>query len=342
MIVLGIESSCDESAIALVRDDKTILGEQLLSHLTLNRKFGGVIPEVTARSHLTALPPLLQQIMAASALALPDIDAIAATAGPGLIGGVLVGAMMAKGLALSLGKPFLAINHLEAHILTPRLVHPLPFPYLSLLVSGGHCQFVEVKDLGAYEVLGTTRDDALGEAFDKVGKMMGLAYPAGPEIEKLALAGDKHRFLFPMPLCQQKSCDFSFSGLKTAVRKAIETLPPLTVQDKCDIAASFQQTVIRVLQNRIGHLLHHEKWQRSPRPSHFVLTGGVAANQAITHAIQAQLNNSGLTLYIVPPKLCTDNAAMVGWAGIEYMKKGRTSSFDFAPRPRWPLEEISY
>lgn len=341
MIVLGIESSCDESAIALVRDDKTILAETLLSHLSLNQKFGGVIPEATARSHLTALPPLLHQIMTETSLSFSDIDAVAATTGPGLIGGVLVGAMMGKGLALSVGKPFLAINHLEAHILTPRLVHPLPFPYLSLLVSGGHCQFVEVKDLGSYDVLGTTRDDALGEAFDKVGKMMGLAYPAGPEIEKLALEGDKHRFSFPTPLCQQKGCDFSFSGLKTAVRKIIEDLSLLTQKDKCDVAASFQQTVITVLHNRINNLLHHEKWRHTSRPSYFVLTGGVAANQAITHAIKAQLNNSGLTLYTVPPKLCTDNATMVGWAGIESLRKGRTSSLDFSPRPRWPLEEIS-
>jgi len=337
MYVLGIETSCDETAIGIVDQERRILANLRLSHLEAAIKYGGVIPELTARAHLQHLQPLLTQALGEANLTLQDLDAIAATAGPGLIGGVLVGTMMAKGLALSLGKPFLAINHIEAHLLTPRLEQDIPFPFLTLLISGGHCQIIYARALGDYEILGQTRDDALGESFDKVGKMMGIAYPAGPVLEQLAQKGDALRFPFPKPLYKAPGCDLSFSGLKTAVRQKIEALSPLAPQDQADIAASFQRTAALVLINRLENAL---EMLPSPLPPTCIVSGGVAANLFIREKLETFLGQRGMAFKAPSLALCTDNGAMVAWAGIEHLQAGNISSLDFAPRPRWPLTDL--
>lgn len=337
MKVLGIETSCDETAAAIVaRDDAghgTILSNIVRSQLDEHAAYGGVVPELAARSHVSHLDHIIARASAEAGVPLAQVDAIAATAGPGLIGGVLVGLTTAKALAAALGKPLIAVNHLEAHALTARLTHGVPFPYLMLLVSGGHSQFVLVRGVGDYERWGTTIDDALGEAFDKVAKLLGLGVPGGPHVERLARSGDARRFAFPRPLLREKTLDFSFSGLKTAVRLAAEAIAPLSEQDVADVCASFQAAVTAIIERRASQAL-----ARLPRGSTLVVAGGVAANQAIGAALRRASEGADARLVIPPPRLCTDNGAMVAWAGAERLALGKVDDLGFSARARWPLD----
>jgi N6-L-threonylcarbamoyladenine synthase len=342
MRVLGIETSCDETAASIVeRDDSgnaTILSNVVRSQLEEHAPYGGVVPELAARAHVSHLDHIIAKAAAAAGVPLRDVDAIAATAGPGLIGGVLVGLTTAKALAAALGKPLVAVNHLEAHALTARLTDGLAFPYLMLLVSGGHSQFVLVRGVGDYERWGTTIDDALGEAFDKVAKLLGLGVPGGPEVEKMALKGDAARFAFPRPLIREDRLDFSFSGLKTAVRLAAERHAPLTDADVADICASFQRTVAEIVAIRARSALVRYAAELPGQPLRLVVAGGVAANRMIGAALHEAAAAAGAQLVIPPIPLCTDNGAMVAWAGAERLALGATDPLDIAARARWPLD----
>ncbi len=339
--ILGLESSCDETAAAILSADGTILAEAVLSQAE-HAAFGGVVPEIAARAHLAHFPALITRVMAAAGLDYAELGAIAATAGPGLIGGLVIGTSLAKGLAFGAGRPYLAINHLEAHALTARLpgLAPggAPFPYLLMLMSGGHCQCVAVEGVGHYRRLGTTLDDAVGEAFDKVAKMLGLAWPGGPALERLAAEGDPLAFKLPRPLLGRPGCDFSFSGLKTAVAQLVARQPPGTLLQPVasGIAASFQASVGAVLADRARHAL-----AMLPRTRLLVAAGGVAANGAIRAALAAAAGDAGAALLAPPPRLCTDNAVMVAWAGIERLRLGLVSGLDAEPRPRWPLDALA-
>lgn len=345
MRVLGIETTCDETAAAVVSDRMAgeggeILSNEVLSQIKQHAAYGGVVPEIAARAHIDVLDRLILRALANAKMDLSDIDAIAAAGGPGLIGGVLVGLTAAKALALASGKPFIAVNHLEAHALTARLTDPLAFPYVALLVSGGHTQLVAVRSVGDYRRLGSTVDDAAGEAFDKVAKMLGLPYPGGPQIEQLALEGDPHRFDFPRPMLGRAGADFSLSGLKTAVRQEIIRIGTPTDQDKKDLAASFQAAIVDVIVDRVraGVRLFTE---REGRPSGLVIGGGVGANGAIRRALTRLCAESGLRFVSPPANLCSDNGAIIAWAGLERVKAGFTSDMGFAPRPRWPLDSVA-
>ncbi len=338
MLVLGIETSCDETAAAVVDGRGEILADVVLSQLEEHRPFGGVVPEIAARAHLSHIDRLVAEAMRRAGAGFADLDAVAATGGPGLIGGVIVGVMTGKALALAAGKPFLAINHLEGHALTARLAHGIDFPYLLLLVSGGHCQLLAVEGVGKYTRLGTTIDDAAGEAFDKVAKMAGLGYPGGPAVEKAAAAGDAGRFVLPRPMKGRPGCDFSFSGLKNAARLLIESLPaPLSAQDAADVAAAFQLAVAESVADRTRRAIARFKadW---PAGRHLVVAGGVAANSLLRGTLVRIGNETGLEFLAPPLGLCTDNAAMIAWAGIERLWLGLVDGLDFAPRPRWPLD----
>lgn len=338
MIVLGIETSCDETAVALVDDNRRILSHRILSQLDAHRLYGGVVPEIAARAHLEHIDSLVAGALADANLTLDRVDGFAATCGPGLIGGVMVGAMMGKALALSTGKPFLAVNHLEAHALTARLTHNTSFPFLLLLISGGHCQLLGVEALGKYKMYGHTIDDAVGEAFDKVAKLMGLGFPGGPAVEQAALKGNASRFELPQPMLGKPNCDFSFSGLKTAVRHLYLSLQTPTDQDKADIAATFQQVVANCLADRTQRAIHLFKQDYGSGHA-LVVAGGVAANQALRAGLQLCAQRNGMELVVPPPALCTDNGAMVAWAGLEKLRAGQIDGLSFAPRPRWPLSE---
>lgn len=342
MKVLGIETSCDETAAAVVARDAdgrgTILSNIVRSQLEEHALYGGVVPELAARAHVSHLDHIIARASAEAGVPLRDVDAIAATAGPGLIGGVLVGLTTAKALAAALKKPLIAINHLEAHALTARLTHGVAFPYLMLLVSGGHSQFVLVKGVGDYERWGGTIDDALGEAFDKVAKLLGLGNPGGPHVEKMARLGDPDRFDFPRPLLNQKRLDFSFSGLKTAVRLMAESLAPLSDQDVADICASFQRTVSEIVAIRAGAALTRYAEQLPDAPRRLVVAGGVAANRSIGGALSEAAQRAGAELIVPPIPLCTDNGAMVAWAGAERLALGAADGFGFSARARWPLD----
>jgi N6-L-threonylcarbamoyladenine synthase len=339
---LGIETSCDETAAAVVVREQSgrgvIRSNVVRSQLDEHAAFGGVVPELAARAHVTYLDHIIAQACREAGIALPDVDGIAATAGPGLIGGVLVGLTTGKALAAALGKPFLAVNHLEAHALTARLTNGVQFPYLMLLVSGGHSQFVLVRGVGDYERWGTTIDDALGEAFDKVAKLLSLGHPGGPAVEKTALAGDPKRFRFPRPLLREARLDFSFSGLKTAVRLQAEALAPLSDQDVADIAASFQAAVAEVVAVRAGQALERFAAELPGAPPVLVVAGGVAANRSIAAALDAVCRKAGAQLVVPPIALCTDNGAMVAWAGAERFALGVRDGLDAVARPRWPLD----
>jgi tRNA N6-adenosine threonylcarbamoyltransferase len=334
MRVLGIETSCDETAVAVVEadpDDRPvgrILANVVYSQLTEHRRFGGVVPEIAARAHLERIDGLVEQALAEAKLGLGDLDGIAATGGPGLIGGVMVGVMTAKAIAFAHDKPFLAINHLEGHALSARLTEQVEFPYLLLLVSGGHCQLLTVRGPGNFTRLGTTIDDAVGECFDKTAKLLGLGFPGGPAVERAAMGGDTNRFKLPRPMWRKPGCDFSFSGLKTAVRQVAESLPKDDPQAIADLCASFQRTVGDVLIDRCGNAL-----AQAPNDT-LVVAGGVAANTYL----RGRLEGLGVRLVAPPIKLCTDNGAMIAWAGIERLRRGMTDALDFAPRPRWPLD----
>ena len=341
MIVLGIETSCDETAAAIVNADRGIEANLVLSQLEDHRPFGGVVPEIAARSHLDHIDRLVSEALEEAEREFDTLDGIAATAGPGLIGGIFVGVMTAKAIAAARGLPFVAVNHLEAHALTVRLTDDLPFPYLLLLVSGGHCQLLAVEGVGRYRRLGGTLDDAVGEAFDKVAKLIGLPYPGGPAVEAAARDGDAGRFDLPRPLLGREALDFSFSGLKTAVRHAVNNLggSPLDANAVADMAASFQAAVADVLADRCARALsvfEADCGQRGP----LVIAGGVAANKALRARLAEVAKSAGSQLVAPPPGLCTDNAAMVAWAGVERLRLGLSDGLDFAPRPRWPLESL--
>ncbi|HUC18463.1 MAG TPA: tRNA (adenosine(37)-N6)-threonylcarbamoyltransferase complex transferase subunit TsaD [Acetobacteraceae bacterium] len=340
--VLGIESSCDETAAAVLDGEGRVLSQRLLSQLREHAPYGGVVPEIAARAHLTHLPGLVRDAMADAGIDFSDLAAVAATAGPGLIGGLIVGSQLAKGIALATGCRFLAINHLEAHALTPRLpeLGEAPFPYLLLLVSGGHSLWASVEGVGRHRVLGATIDDAAGEAFDKVGKLLGLPWPGGPALELLAAEGDPGRWRFPRPLAGRPGCDFSFSGLKTAVAQVVAGFPPGAVPraDAAHIAASFQATVAEVLADRAAHAIGIFA-ARHPGARLLVVSGGVAANGAVRAALAEAAGRAGFSLFAPPAALCTDNAVMVAWAGIERLRLGLTNGPDAPARPRWPLDE---
>lgn len=342
MIVLGIETSCDETAAAIVADDRRILANVIYSQNAEHEAFGGVVPEIAARAHLDILDGVVRQALDEAGMAVGELDGIAATTGPGLIGGVIVGAMTAKAIAATQDLPFMAVNHLEGHALTARLTDDVDFPYLLLLVSGGHCQFLTVTGPGSYALMGGTVDDAVGEAFDKCAKMMGLGFPGGPAVEAAARTGDAKRFSFPRPMKGRAGCDMSFSGLKTAVRHAILDLPgdALAAADAADIAASFQAAVSEVLADRAAHAIAAFD-EEHPDGKTLVIAGGVAANAAIREKLTGLTALLGFRCVVPPPGLCTDNGAMIAWAGIERLRLGLTDGLDFAPRPRWPLEELS-
>jgi N6-L-threonylcarbamoyladenine synthase len=341
-IILGIETSCDETAASIVVRDETgrgtIRSNVVRSQLDEHAAFGGVVPELAARAHVEWLDHIIAQAVDEAGIAITEVDAIAATAGPGLIGGVLVGLTTAKALSASLDKPLIAVNHLEGHALTARLTNDVQFPYLMLLVSGGHSQFVLVRGVGDYERWGGTIDDALGEAFDKTAKLLSLGHPGGPAVEQMAKQGDPKRFRFPRPLLREERLDFSFSGLKTAVRLQAEALAPLTDQDVADIAASFQATVSEIVAKRSSQALARFKTELPDAAPTLVVAGGVAANQSISAALQAVVQEHGAILVVPPIALCTDNGAMIAWAGAERFALNARNTLDFAARPRWPLD----
>ena len=336
MIVLGIETSCDETAVGIVNAERHILANQVASQLAAHQPYGGVVPEIAARAHLQALDHLVQAACDEASITWSDLQGIAATCGPGLIGGVMVGAMFGKAIAAARQLPFCAVNHLEAHALTVRLTHDVAFPYVLLLISGGHCQLLLARDIGSYTLLGTTLDDAVGECFDKTAKLLGLPYPGGPAIESLARTGNPTRFQLPLPLLAQDSCDFSFSGLKTAVRQLVNRAPETDANFHADIAASLQQTIATILVTKSARAL-----QRcgAMRPTALVVAGGVAANQHLRERLTATAAAHGLPLCAPPPALCTDNGVMIAWAGLEHLRRGHADSLGIAARPRWSLTE---
>jgi N6-L-threonylcarbamoyladenine synthase len=329
-LILGLESSCDDSAAALVGGDRRILAQAVVGQNQAHQPYGGVVPEIAARAHVEILPDLIRRVLAEAGTSMHEVDAVAATAGPGLIGGVMVALLAGKGLALAAGKPLIAVNHLEGHALSPRLVDPnLGFPYLLLLVSGGHCQLLEVRGVGDYRRLATTIDDAAGEAFDKAAKLLGLDYPGGPAIEEMARDGDPAAVPLPRPLVGSGEPHFSFAGLKSAVQRAVAS----GEHSKADIAASFQQAVVDCLVDRTALAL------RSSDAPALVVAGGVAANQAIRSALGELAAREGRDFSVPPAWLCTDNAAMIAWAGAERLAAGLTDPLDAPARARWPLDE---
>ena len=337
-VVLGIETSCDETGAALVADDRRILAETVRTQVDEHALYGGVVPEIAARAHVESLDLLIAKVMAEAGLGFPDLAAIAATAGPGLIGGLLVGLTTAKVICLVHRLPLIAVNHLEAHALTARLTDDVAFPYLLLLVSGGHCQLVEVLGVGRYRRLGSTVDDALGEAFDKVAKMLGLGFPGGPAVERAAATGDPTRFAFPRPMLSRPGCAFSFSGLKTAVRRAILLLGADARAAIPDLCASFQAAAAASVADRTANALslfaeHHPDGQPT-----LVVAGGVAANAGLRQALADLTRRHGARLVVPPPRLCTDNGTMIAWTGIERLRLGLTDPLDIPARPRWPLD----
>ena len=342
---LGIESSCDDTAAAVIRHSEDghpeILSSVVEGQTALHADFGGVVPEIAARAHAERLDGCVEQALALAGVTLDGIDGIAVTSGPGLIGGVLSGVMLAKGLALGAGKPLIGVNHLAGHALTPRLTDGLPFPYLMLLVSGGHCQFLIVRGINSFHRLGGTIDDAPGEAFDKTAKLLGLPQPGGPVVEEQAASGDPARFAFPRPLLDRPGCDLSFSGLKTALLRTRDALVAekggITVQDRHDLCAGFQAAVAEVLAEKTRRALAIYL-QDNPGSPALAVAGGVAANKAIRARLETVCTQLG-TRFLAPPlRLCTDNAAMIAWAGIERHRGGLDDASDLIARPRWPLD----
>ncbi|WP_218460975.1 tRNA (adenosine(37)-N6)-threonylcarbamoyltransferase complex transferase subunit TsaD [Rickettsia sp. TH2014] len=385
--ILGIESSCDDTAVSIITENREILSNIIISQNTEHAVFGGVVPEIAARSHLSNLDKALRNVLKESSTKLTEISAIAATSGPGLIGGVIVGSMFARSLSSALNKPFIAINHLEGHALTARLTDSTPYPYLLLLASGGHCQFVAVLGLGKYKILGSTIDDAVGEAFDKVAKMLNLAFPGGPEIEKRATLGNPHKYKFPKPIINSGNCNMSFSGLKTAVRTLIKSLKELNDAVINDIAASFQFTIGEILSSKVQDAIiayervvndyyenidyttqlnlksfrqnefkeepaertkvhEHRLYPQNPLGSSFlndviVIAGGVAANKYLQEILSNCAKTYGYQLIYPPIRLCTDNAAIIAYAGLERYNNKLFTPLNFCPKARWSLEDIS-
>jgi N6-L-threonylcarbamoyladenine synthase len=342
-VVLGLETSCDETAAAVVSRDSDgrgqILANVVRAQHEQHRPYLGVVPEIAARAHLELLPPIIEAALGEAGILIGDLDAVAATAGPGLIGGLMVGLTMGKSIALGAGKPLIAVNHLEAHALTPGLTEALRPPYLLLLVSGGHTQVVAVLGVGRYRRIATTIDDALGEAFDKTAKLLGLGFPGGPEVERLARSGDPARFSLPRPMLDRSEPHFSFAGLKTAVRQRAEAAAPLSDRDVADLCASFEAAVMESVVDRVGRSMTiYEGNLGSGAPRVLVVAGGVAANKRLAAALGALAVGRGYRLSVPPMALCTDNGAMIAWAGAERLALGLTDGLDAAPRARWPLD----
>jgi N6-L-threonylcarbamoyladenine synthase len=344
MLVLGIETTCDETAAAVVRrtaDGRAeILSNVIHTQLEEHRDYGGVVPEIAARAHVELLDTVIRRAMDQAGVRFSQLDAVAAAAGPGLIGGVIVGLTTAKAIALVAHKPLVAVNHLEAHALTIRMTHRIGFPYLLLLVSGGHTQLISVEDIDRYRYIGGTVDDAIGEAFDKTAKLLGLPYPGGPEVERCAANGDPTRFTLPRPMMGRPEPNFSLSGLKTALRVEAERVAPLTDEIVADLCASFQAAVVDIIVDRIRvalGTLRNSAW----KPRALVVAGGVGANRTIRGALEAVTNDAGTPLMLPPPELCTDNAAMIAWAGIERLERGMSDGLDASPRARWPLGQTA-
>ncbi len=348
-VCLGIESSCDETSAAIVDSDRNILSHIIYSQIPEHQKYGGVVPELAARAHILAIDEVVRQALRAAGKDIADIDVIAATAGPGLIGGVLVGWMAATGIAQATGKPLVAVNHLEGHALVPRLHaaradggdgDAVEFPYLLMLASGGHCQILLVRGVGQYELIGQTLDDSAGEAFDKVTKMLGLGYPGGPIVDARAKGANAARFHFPRPLCDKPGCDFSFSGIKTAARITLNKCPtPYSDEFINDFCASFQAAVVDCIVNRLNNALKDTR-VRDAAPKSLVVAGGVAKNSAIRAALEKLAAKNKMVFAAPPMNLCTDNGAMIAWAGLENYRVGRVVTAPIAPRPRWPLTEL--
>ena len=345
MIVLGIETTCDETAAAIVERDPAgrgrILSNVVLSQTEEHAAFGGVVPEIAARAHVEVLDLLIAQAMAEAQCEYAALDGIAAAAGPGLIGGVIVGLTTAKAIGLVHRAPLIAVNHLEAHALTARLTDGVDFPYCLFLASGGHTQIVAVLGVGEYVLLGNTMDDAIGEAFDKTAKLLGLGYPGGPQVERMAAHGDPHRFDLPRPLQHRREPDFSLSGLKTALRLEAERIAPLSERDVADLCASFQQAIVDTVYSRLRAGLRVFAAQYGT-PNALVAAGGVAANQSVRKVMQRLTEETRIRLVVPPPALCTDNGAMIAWAGAERLAVGLTDALDVAPRARWPLEAVTH
>jgi N6-L-threonylcarbamoyladenine synthase len=344
--ILGLETSCDETAAAVVRGHAPgpgeILSNVVLSQIEEHAVFGGVVPEIAARAHVEALDTVIEAALAEAGVAPAGLDAVAATAGPGLIGGVMVGLTTAKALAMAWEKPLVAVNHLEAHALTARLTGAIGFPYLLLLISGGHCQLLAVEGVGSYRLLGTTIDDAVGEAFDKAAKLLGLPYPGGPNVERAASGGDPRAFALPRPMVGREGADFSFSGLKTALRQLVSQ-QALDDGTRPDLAASFQAAVIDSLRDRVASAMATFRTLFGDDAAHrFVVAGGVAANRAIRTALTDLAEARGFQIHIPAPALCTDNAAMVAWAGLERTQLGLFDDIGVGPRARWPLSPAKY
>lgn len=341
MRVLGIETTCDETAAAVVETDGTgrpiIRSNEVLSQIAAHAAYGGVVPEIAARAHVEVVDHLVVRALERAGVSLSDIDGFAAAAGPGLIGGVMIGLTTAKTLSLVTGKPLIAVNHLEGHALTPRLMEQVQFPYLLLLASGGHTQLIAVRGVGEYVRLGTTIDDAIGEAFDKVAKMLGLPYPGGPEVEREALKGNAQRFALPRPMLGRPVPDFSLSGLKTAVRQQAQKILPLRASDVSDLCASFQAAVVDTVVDRTRVALRGFR-DIAGHPTALVVAGGVAANMAIRRGLERLAAESGVRLIAPPLSLCTDNGAIIAWAGLERLRIGIQDDLTVAARPRWPLD----
>ncbi|MBV8777818.1 MAG: tRNA (adenosine(37)-N6)-threonylcarbamoyltransferase complex transferase subunit TsaD [Alphaproteobacteria bacterium] len=342
MNVLGIETSCDETAVAVVADGgpPIIRANLVQSQSAEHAPYGGVVPEIAARSHLDHLQRLIGQALDAAGFGFDDLDGIAAASGPGLIGGLIVGTMAAKGIAWAAKKPFVAVNHLEAHALTARLTDEVAFPYLLLLVSGGHSQLLVCESIGTYRQLGTTLDDAAGEAFDKSAKLLGLAQPGGPAIEAAARSGDPRRFPLPRPMVGRGGCDFSFSGLKTAIRERVAAAPR-DAQTVADLAAAVELAICNALVDRTARAAHRFR-ERHPDGTALVAAGGVAANARLRRRLAAIADDAGLRFVAPAPALCTDNGAMIAWAGIERLRLGLSDPLDTPVRPRWPLDPDAY
>lgn len=342
-LALGIESSCDETAAALVTSDREILSSVIFDQTLLHAGFGGVVPEIAARAHAERVDVCVAEALGRAGVSLDAVELVAVTAGPGLIGGVLSGVMCAKGIAAARGLPLLGVNHLAGHALTPRLTDDIPYPYLLLLVSGGHCQFLAVEGPQRFRRLGGTIDDAPGEAFDKVARLLGLGYPGGPLVETEARQGDAARFALPRPLLDRPGCDMSFSGLKTAVRRArdllVEAQGGLTRADRADLCAGFQAAVADVLAEKTRRALARFIDETRPEAPVLAVAGGVAANSAIRTALEAAAAGQGARFVAPPLALCTDNAAMIAWAGIEQEAAGATPDEALVARPRWPLDD---
>ncbi len=346
LLVLGIETSCDETAVAIVDENRTILAHNVLSQVDDHADYGGVVPEIAARQHISSLDHLIKKTLMDADTSIDKLSAIAATTGPGLVGGLMVGVMTAKAIAAASGKPFVSVNHLEGHALTARLVEEIAFPYLLLLMSGGHCQLLATYGVGKYKRLGSTIDDAAGEAFDKTAKLLGLSYPGGPAVERAAAEGNPDRFDLPTPMIGRPDCDFSFSGLKTAVRRTaeacVEEKGALYPDDRADICAGFQQAMGRCITDRLQNAIHMFRDKAGEAKIPLVVAGGVAANKYLRSEIEAVATANNMSFHAPPLALCTDNGAMIAWAGLERFALDQTiNDQDISPRPRWPLDQAA-